>query len=75
MIILTNAEREVDKIQCPFMITKWVWGDMCVCAQLFNYVQLFATPWTIACQAPLSKEFFQARILEWLAISSSRGPF
>ena len=28
----------------------------------------FATPWTVACQAPLSMGFFQARILEWVAI-------
>ena len=28
---------------------------------------------TIACQASLSMGFFQARILEWVAISSSRG--
>ena len=32
-----------------------------------------ATPWTIAYQAPLSMEFFQARVLEWVAISFSRG--
>ena len=25
--------------------------------QLFSYVQLFATPWTVACQAPLSTGF------------------
>ena len=30
------------------------------------------TPWTVACQAPLSMGF-QARILEWVAISFSRG--
>ena len=30
--------------------------------------QLFATPWTIACQAPLSVEFSQARIMEWIVI-------
>ena len=35
----------------------------------FSYVQLFVTPWTIAGQAPLS----MARILEWVAMSSSRG--
>ena len=29
----------------------------CVCAQLLGCLQLFATPWTIACQAPLSMEF------------------
>ena len=32
----------------------------------------FGTPWTVACQAPLSMEFPQARILEWVAISFSR---
>ena len=33
------------------------------------------TPWTIARQAPLSMEFFQAKIPEWVAISFSRGSF
>ena len=28
-----------------------------VCARLFSHVSLFATPWTVACQAPLSTEF------------------
>ena len=36
-------------------------------------VQLSATPWTVAHQAALSMKLFQARILEWVAISSSRG--
>ena len=30
-------------------------------------------PWTIAWQAPLSMGILQARILEWVAMSSSRG--
>ena len=30
---------------------------MCVCVTHFSCVQLFATPWTIARQAPLSTEF------------------
>ena len=30
-----------------------------VCAQLLRGVLLFATPWTIACQAPLSMGFFR----------------
>ena len=42
---------------------------MCV----FGCVQLFATPWTVAHQAPLSTGILQARILEWAAMSSSRG--
>ena len=36
-------------------------------------VQLCATPWTIARQDPLSMGILQARILEWIALSSSRG--
>ena len=35
-------------------------------------VQLFVTPWTVACQAPLSMGILQARILEWVAMPSSR---
>ena len=31
----------------------------CVCAQSLSPVQLFVTPWTIACQAPLSIGFSQ----------------
>ena len=30
------------------------------------------TPWTVACQAPLSMGILQARILEWVAISFPR---
>ena len=37
---------------------------------VLSHVRLFATPWTIAHQLPLSMRFFQARILEWVAISS-----
>ena len=39
----------------------------------FNHVQVFVTLWTVAHQAPLSKGFFQARTLEWVAMPSSRG--
>ena len=40
------------------------------CAQSLSHIQLFATPWTVARQAPLSMGIFQAQILEWVAISS-----
>ena len=33
----------------------------------------FVTPGTVACQVPLSIGFFQAGILEWVAISFSKG--
>ena len=48
---------------------KTVLREMCVCVcacvrvcvhaltQLLSHIQLFATPWIVACQAPLSMEF------------------
>ena len=41
--------------------------------QLLSCVQLFATLWTEACQAPLSMGILQARILELVAYPFSRG--
>ena len=40
---------------------------------LVSHVHLFVTPWTVACQAPLSMDILQVRILEWVAISFSKG--
>ena len=37
----------------------------------FSCVRLFATPGTVACQAPLSVEFSRWEILEWVAMPSS----
>ena len=42
-------------------------------AQSLGCVRLFVTSRTVAPQAPLSMGILQARILEWVAISSSRG--
>ena len=39
----------------------------------FSRVWLFATPWTVALQAPSVHEVSQARILERVAISTFRG--
>ena len=39
----------------------------------FSHVWLFATPWTIGSQAPLSIGILQARILDWFATPSSRA--
>ena len=44
-----------------------------VCALSCCHVQLFATPWTVANQASLSMGILQARILEGVAMPSSRG--
>ena len=44
----------------------------CVLSHL-SCVRLFATPWAISYQAPLSTGILQARVLEWVAMPSSRG--
>ena len=44
-----------------------------VCAQLLSHVWHFATPWTIAQPGFSVHGISQARILEWVAISYSRG--
>ena len=43
------------------------------CSLSLSYVQIFAAPWTAACLAPLSMGILQARILELVAMPSSRG--
>ena len=48
-------------------------GCGCCCGCGLRRIWLFATPWTVAHKAPLSVEFSKARILEWIAISFSRG--
>ena len=44
-----------------------------LCAQSLSRVQLFVTPWTVACRVLLSMGILQAKILEWVAMSSSGG--
>ena len=58
----TNLARD---IICPFLHMKKV--------KSLSRLRLFATHWTVAYQAPPSMGFFQARVLEWIAISFSRG--
>ena len=41
-----------------------IWTSICALRLVSWCVRLFATPWTVACQAPLSLGIFQARILE-----------
>ena len=43
-----------------------------LCAYSPSHVQLFVTPWTATCQAPLSVGILQVRILEWVTMPSSR---
>ena len=43
-------------------------------AKLLSLVQLFVTLWTVARLASLSMGILPARILEWVAMPSSREP-
>ena len=49
--------------------------QLVVVVWLLSHIWLFATPWTVACQAPVSVGFLQARVLDWVAISFSKGIF
>ena len=49
-----------DTVQCCAVLSYSVMSDS-------------VTPWTVAHQAPLSMGILQARILEWVAMSSPRG--
>ena len=46
---------------------------VCMCAQPLSHVWLFVFPRTVAHQAPIVRGNFQARILEWVAVSFSKG--
>ena len=52
---------------------KSFWLLLLLLLRYFSRVRLFATPWTVACQAPLFMGILQARTLEWVAIPFSRG--
>ena len=45
----------------------------CVCAQLLSHVKLFCNPMDYSPPGSSVHGIFQARILEWVAISYSRG--
>ena len=53
------------------LLWETVWQFLYIC--VLSCVQLFAAPWTVGCQASLAHGIFQARMLEWVAISYSRG--
>ena len=56
-----------------YYLYSWHLPKPCVHAQSRSHVWLFATPWTVAPTKLFCSWDFQARILEWAAISSSRG--
>ena len=70
-------------ISCKSSITQLYWSAFKIYWKIFilkqmhhfshfSHVPLFVSLWTIACQVPLSM-VFSTRILEWVAMPSSRG--
>ena len=54
------------------LATSTFYKSVCVCVCVFSCVQFFATSWSSLSVSPVHV-ISQARILEWVAISSSRG--
>ena len=59
--------------QICFTFTLPVSMDACYCAQQLSHARLFVMLWTVDRQAPLSMGILQARIVEWVATSFSKG--
>ena len=73
--LLANCERAFIKLHlCRTIQLVPEYGIMCL-QSCFSHVQLFATP--VDCSPPVSSVhgILQARILEWVAMLSSRGSF
>ena len=56
------------QLQCHWNLVTAMTYSVCACS--VTCVQLFATLWTVARQAPLSVGILHARILEWVAMAS-----
>ena len=67
---------ELLTLPCKWNHVKWCVSRICYQSVLsvLSRVQLFTTPWTVCSpQGSSAQGIFQARILEWGVISSSRG--
>ena len=63
--------RKREKVMLLFQVH--IYNRCCCCFIAKSGPALFVTPWSVAHQALLSMGFPQPRILEWVAISFSRG--
>ena len=68
---MSKTEEMLNKIWNIYIIKPCV--CVFVCTQSLSCAQLFETAWAVARQAPLSMGILQARMLEWVAMPSSRG--
>ena len=70
----TNVYQENAGLAIPQKIKELPWSEVKKWKSL-SRVQLFATPWTVACQASLSMGILQVRILEWVAMPLLQLPY
>ena len=62
-----HREEKIDRILSP------LYSLLLACLlSRFSLIRLFAIPWTVTHQAPLSMGILQARILEWVALPFSK---
>ena len=59
-----NVHMCMNSLLGSFKIIKVICLYVCVWKSL-SHVRLFATPWTVACQDPLSMEFFRPEYCSW----------
>ena len=52
----------------------YVYKHIYCSAQSLSHVRLFAAPWTVACQAPLSTEFSRQEYWNWLPFPPPGDP-
>ena len=64
ILILGELTYERTKLPCNYT---------CLCTCACSVVSNSVTPWTVAWKTPLSMEFSRQEVLEWVAISYSRG--
>ena len=65
-------------LKCAFVVFKicLLMTEYILKVKSLSHAWLFATPWTVAYQdSPFIGWIFQARLLEWVAISFSKGSF
>ena len=67
-----KVESPSSTCQSPSPLSVFLWLRLCALSRSV-VSNSFVTPWTIACQAPSGHGISQARILERVATSSSRG--
>ena len=67
------CEPELPKPRIVYCVGQNVCSCFSMRAKFLQSCPTLYNPWTVACQAPLFLGFSQARILEWIAISFSKG--